>query len=381
MFYLHQCCARSKMLGLMHVVFLIAVASRPTSSAMVRAEDSIDFVSIVEAVGRRTVDVGQGVGVSIGIAKDDAILCSRGFGLANVEWNIPVDDEAVFRIGSITKEFTAVAILLLVDDGEIALDDPLNKFLPDYPRPGGDATIRQLLQHTSGIKDFTRLPKYRQERPIDALPQDVLARFQHLPLEFASGSKHDYCNSGFFLLALVVERASGKTFRQFVEGRLFAPLKLTQTYCDSNSRIVPHRAAGYTKWGGVLRNAPHISLKQTVGAGNLSSTVTDLLKWQRALVSNRLISQESLTQMLAKGSLEDETTFNYGLGVRLQKLDGNDVIRHGGGISGFRSDVAHYPKSGYTIAVLANSENVNAAGISDQIARRLHAKDDDAAGQ
>jgi len=335
-----------------------------------------DVRTFVESVGSEAVKADRIVGLSIGVARGDEILVAEGFGLASVELDVPATADTVYRIGSITKEFTAAAILLLVEEGKVSLDGSLTTYLPDYPEAGDSVTIRHLLQHTSGVVDFTRLPAYRHERPLEVSQEQVLNRFQDLPLEFPPGDKHRYCNSGYFLLGLVVERASGVSFKEFVEQRLFRKLGMLSTYCDSSQRIIPRRAAGYSQWGGTLRNAAHINLNQTVGAGNLSATVKDLILWQRGLVAHRLITAQSIGSMLARGKLNDGKPFDYGLGIRTGRLDGQKVIRHGGGISGFRSDVAYYPDSEITIAVAANSEHANTKAISDRIARHLMKQDD-----
>lgn len=360
-------------MGCVVKVSLFVLAILASSTAALLAQDSGDAASIVDAVGRSSIDNDHVVGLSIGVAQGDAILCVKGFGLASVELNVPATADTVYRIGSITKEFTAAAILLLVEEGRISLDDPLTKFLPDYPQLEGTVTIRQLLHHTSGIRDFTRLPAYRPEMRIDVTPDEVLARFQDLPLNFSPGEEYRYCNSGFFLLGLIVEKASGKPFDDFVQQRLFRKLGLAHTYCDANSRVIPHRAAGYSRWSGVLRNAQYISLKQTVGAGNMSSTVGDLLLWQRGLFSHRLLRNESSRMMMTRGELANGKLINYGLGVVVRKIDGHASFRHGGGIPGFRADVAYYPESEITIAVLANTEHANTARLSDRIARSLFA--------
>lgn len=221
----------------------------------------------VETVGGEAVKVDRIVGLSIGVARGDDILVAEGFGLANVELDVPATSDTVYRIGSITKEFTAAAILLLVEEGKVSLDGSLTTYLTGYPKVGDSVTIRHLLQHTSGVVDFTRLPAYRIERPLEVSQEQVLTRFQGRPLEFPPGDKHRYCNSGYFLLGLVIERVSGVSFKEFVEQRLFRKLGMQTTYCDSSRRIIAHRAAGYSRWGGTLRNAAHINLKQTVGGG------------------------------------------------------------------------------------------------------------------
>ncbi len=363
---------RIVVLHLFALVCLGIVFSRqPGGQATLYANESVDVAAIVDSIGQKAVADEQAVGLSIGVAKADTVLCAKGFGLTSVELNVPASAKTVYRIGSITKQFTAVAILRLVEDGTVKLDDPLTKFLPDYPIQGRDVTIKHLLQHTSGIQDFTRLPLYRQELPNEVSQEDVLARFQDLPLDFEPGEKHQYCNSGYYLLGVVIERASGKSFQKFAEEHLFDAAGLEATYCDTHARVIPRRATGYSRWGGVLRNARYLNLKQAVGAGNLASTVGDLLLWQRTLVEHGLLTDESRRLMTTKGELADGKTFDYGLGVFVRKFGEHDVVRHGGGIQGFRADLAYFPKSGYTIAVLANCDSVNASRISGQIARRL----------
>ena len=277
----------------------------------------------------------------------------------------------MYRIGSISKQFTAAAILLLAEQDKLALDDTLGKYFEDYPEPGRDATIRQLLQHTSGIKNFTALPAYRGEQPNNVTREEVIGRFREEPLDFSPGEKFKYCNSGYFLLGAIVEEASRQSFREFVEESVFAPAQLKQTYCDNHAQIIPLRASGYSRWTGTLRNAGYLNMEQTVGAGNLASTVGDLLKWQQALNRQTLLNAESSQLMRTVGELNNNKPTSYGLGLFVHRRNGHDVIRHGGGINGFRSELAYYPDSGYCIAVLSNSENAQATRIADGIAKRL----------
>ena len=348
---------------------LIAVLVCSLLSAKAIADDPRDVSEFVVTVGNQAINVDSVVGLSIGVAVGDKVLAVKGFGLANVELNASATAETVYRIGSITKQFTAAAVLLLFDEGKIDIEAPLMKYLPDYPAHGRAVTVRHLLQHTSGVKDFTRLPAYRRERPLDVSKDEVLGRFQSLPLEFQPGEKHRYCNSGYFLLGVIVEQASGESFREFVESRLFKKLGMQHSHCDRSQTIIPHRATGYTRWGGTLRNAPHISLSQTVGAGNVAATVGDLILWQRGLFAHRLLQAETVHLMTTPGKLNDGKSFNYGMGVRSSRLANQQVVRHGGGISGFRSDLAYYPESKLTIAVLSNCEHANPKKISDRIAR------------
>jgi D-alanyl-D-alanine carboxypeptidase len=341
------------------------------ASASGLAADDPDLGRFVEAIGTQAVEGDRAVGLSIAVARGDDLLFAKGFGLANVELQVPARAETVYRIGSITKEFTAAAILILVEDGKVALDDSLTRLLPDYPKQGESITIRHLLQHTSGLTDFTRLATYRRERTQIASQEQVLERFQDLPLEFRPGEKHRYCNSGYFLLGLIVERASGQSFREFVEERLIRRLGMQAVYCDDSWRIIPHRASGYTRWGGALRNAPLVDLNQTLGAGNLAATVTDMIIWQRALAEHRLLSAESSRLMMTPGTLNSGKSFNYGLGIRIIRRNGHRGVRHAGAISGFWADLVYYPDFKIAIAVAANADSTNAGEISDRVADYL----------
>jgi D-alanyl-D-alanine carboxypeptidase len=360
------------------MLYLIAAVSMLAAGPLTAETHApTELAAFVESVAGSAIEKDGVVGMSIGVARHDQVLYRGGFGMANAELQVPASADTVYRIGSITKEFTAAGVLLLVQEGKISLDDPLEKFLPEYPVKGREITVRHLLQHTSGIQDFTRLPAYRENIRIDASQDDVLDRFQHLPLEFEPGDKHRYSNSGFFLLGVILEKTAGKPFEDFVQQRLLGPLGLERTYCDHPTRIIPNRASGYTRWDDVLRNAPYVSLDQATGAGNMASTVGDLLAWQQAIAQHCLLNAETTRDMMTRGKLNNGATFDYGMALFLKKQDEHQVIRHGGGILGFRADLAYYPASGYMIAVLANSENAKAARVSNQIARFLLASDTD----
>ncbi len=352
-------------------ILLVLATVLANASISATYADEEDPASVIDKLVSEAIESGKTVGLSVAVARGDSPIYAKAFGLANVELNVPATDETVFRIGSITKVFTAAAVLVLVEDGKVELDAPISKYLPDYPEHGASIKVRQLLNHTSGVVDFTRLPDYRKDRPLDVTQEEVLDRFQNLPLDFPPGTKHRYCNSGYVLLALIIEKASGESYREFVEQRLFAKLELNRTYCDAAFRIIPNRASGYTTWGGKLRNGSHVSLSQTTGAGNLASTATDLVAWQRGLMKHRLIKCRSVREMTQRGKLDDGRPFNYGLGVRVTKFSGRSVIRHAGGIAGFRGDLAFYPEDEITIAVLANNDRFNASKLSDRIAAKL----------
>lgn len=357
------------------LLFLIFLS---TAKAQTQSDAPADLETFVDSVAKESIEKQASIGLSIGIARGDQIVLAKGYGSADLELDVPATEKMVYRIGSITKQFTAAAILLLVEEGKIKLDDPLTKFLPDYPTQSHDVTIRHLLQHTSGIKSFTSLPNYRQLLSQNVTHEDILARFKDLPFNFEPGKKFRYCNSGYYLLGMVIENVSELPYDEFLQTRVFKPLKMNATYYDKASPIIPNRASGYSRWGGKLRNAGFINMKQPFAAGAMASTVTDLILWQRGLHNNSLLKPESYQLMTTRGTLSDGKAINYGLGTFIRKINGEQAIGHGGGITGFRSDLIYYPKLDLTIVVLANCDRTNPARISKQIAAHiLKTKTDD----
>jgi D-alanyl-D-alanine carboxypeptidase len=326
---------------------------------------------VVDSIANEAVESGSTPGLTVGVAHGDEILLAKGYGLADVELSVPASEKTVYRIGSITKQFTAAAILLLAEDDDLALDDPITDLLPDYPTEGAAITVRHLLNHTSGIKSFTNMPSYRKEMRRDVSHEEIIDRFKDVPPNFAPGEKFRYCNSGYYLLGVILEKASGKSYADFLQERLFQPLSLESTYYDTQARIIPNRARGYSRIGKEFRNAAYVSMTQPFSAGALASTVEDLIAWQRGLAGGKLIAADSYQSMTIPGKLNDGRHTNYGLGLFLRRFDGHTALRHGGGIKGFRSDLAYFPEIDHTIVVLANCESARPEKLSDRIAKHL----------
>ena len=310
-----------------------------------------------------------GIGITIGVARGDEILHLQGYGIADLENEVPASGKGVYRIGSITKMFTAAAILLLEEEGKLGLDDPLQKFLPDYPDIAGKVTIRHLLNHTSGIFSFTDIPNRRIDMRLDHSHEEILAKFEDTPLAFEPGEKFKYCNSGYHLLGMVIESVSGQKYHEFLQERIFDPLELTTTTYDRHLKIIPNRVSGYAKWGDSIVNAQYVSMRQPFAAGALASTARDLLKWQRALATHQLLKPESYKKMTSPAALPDGKKSLYGLGCFLGKVDEHRVIGHGGGIPGFVSELAYFPDEELAIVVLTNAGRNTPRSISRAIAR------------
>ncbi|HET9209436.1 MAG TPA: serine hydrolase [Thermoanaerobaculia bacterium] len=311
-------------------------------------------------------------GAAVLVQKDGQVVLRKGNGMANLELGVPVTPENVFEIGSITKQFTAAAILLLQERGKLRVEDPITKYLPDYPTQGRTITIENLLTHTSGIPSYTGLPEWYPHIREDLKPADVAALFRDKPLEFNPGERWAYDNSGFFLLGMIVEKASGKTYEQFVEEEIFRKLGMAHSRYGHSEEIVPLRAAGYSRDGEGYRNTAFISMTQPYAAGALMSTVDDLALWGRALRSEALLKRASLDRMLTVHRLPSGVSTQYGYGIGVLDLWGTRVIQHGGDINGYTANVTWAPDERLFVAILSNNDASDPR--PDDLALRIVAK-------
>jgi CubicO group peptidase (beta-lactamase class C family) len=289
------------------------------------------------------------------IARNGQIIYKKAFGMANLELNVPMQPDMVFRIGSITKQFTAVAILQLMEQGKLSLQDDIKKFIPDYPTHGYKITIEHLLTHTSGIKSYTGMENFGTIERNDLKPEEVINFFKNQPMDFAPGSKWMYNNSGYFLLGYIIEKLSGKTYPQFVEEVFFKPLGMTNSYYGNDSKIIKNRAAGYQNDENGTENADPLSMNLPFSAGSIQSTVEDLYKWNRAVHSYKLLKKETLDLAFIPYKLSDGSATNYGYGWFFQNIQGSPTIEHGGGINGFLTMAKYLPKEDVFVAVFSNS--------------------------
>ncbi len=301
----------------------------------------------MDAVVRDDADKGAFMGAVL-VARDDVVLFDKGYGSANLEWNIPNDGATKFRLGSVTKQFTAVAILLLQDRGKLTLDAPVKTYLPDAPAAWDKVTVRHLLTHSAGIPNFTNFPDYGATKTLPATHDSLIARFRDKPLEFAPGEKFAYSNSGYVLLSAIVEKLSGQSYAAFVAENLFKPLDMTDTGYDSHTMILPRRASGYAPGPKGPVNADYISMTIPQGAGGLYSTTRDLLKWQRGIYGGKLLKPATVAAF--RTPYKD----GYALGIGVQSAGGVTTIEHGGGIEGFNTSLAYDPDRKLTVVVLGN---------------------------
>ena len=303
---------------------------------------------------------------SVLVARGNGVLLDKGFGSADLEWNITNTPDTKFRLGSVTKQFTAASILLLEERGKLSVNDPVKKYMPEAPAAWDKITIFHLLTHTSGIPNFTEFPDYRKLEPFPTTAEQLVARFRDKPLEFEPGEKWNYSNSGYVLLGYLIEKISGESYQEFVNENIFRPLGMKDSGYDSNTAIIPHRASGYARGPNGFVHAGFIDMTVPLSAGALYSTTEDLLKWEQALFGGKLLSPASLEKMT--------TPFknNYAFGVEVETVNGHKVIRHNGGIEGFNTQLEYFPDEKLTIAVLANMNTPAPGQIASQLAAVAH---------
>ena len=352
-------------LGCLTSALLIAPAARPIgTNDEPRAE--------IERLIAEALQNPGAVGLSVAVAVGDEFLLAGGYGLAEAEHGVEADVDTLFRIGSITKQFTAAAILRQVEAGQLELEEPLTSYLPEYPDSGDEVTLLHLLTHTSGIPSYTNLgPAWSRTVPLELPHAELLAMFQDAPLEFEPGSEYRYNNSGYYLLGMVLERQSDKSYGDHLAGTFFQPLGLARTRLGSNRDLIKNRAQGYSLIEGQLANDGLIGMSQPGAAGALLSTARELILWQRALLGGKVVSEEFYELMTTPFMLHDGRETGYGMGLQLSKLKGHPEVGHGGGINGFNSMLSYYPDQDLSVAVISNSEGYSAGQLAATISRAL----------
>jgi CubicO group peptidase (beta-lactamase class C family) len=296
-------------------------------------------------------------GAAVIVIRGGKTLLREGYGLADLELGVPIRPEMPFRLGSITKQFTAVAVLMLVEEGKLSLSDTLGRFLPGYPTHGHHITVEHLLTHTSGIKSYTDMATWPQVRRHDLSVRELVDYFKNEPMDFAPGTRWQYDNSGYVLLGAIIEKAAGMPYAQFVEKRIFEPLGMAHSCYDTTERIVPGRVRGYTPAAGGFRNADFVSMSQPYAAGGLMSSVDDLARWNAALLDGKLVKPETLRHAWTSSKLEDGRETRYGYGWFIGSLAGHRTLEHGGGINGFSTYEVAVPDAAVYVALLTNTDS------------------------
>jgi CubicO group peptidase (beta-lactamase class C family) len=309
-------------------------------------------------------------GLSLVIIRDGHVAKMRGYGFADLELKVPATPDTVFEIGSITKQFTAMAIMLLVEQGKIDVSDTAGKYLPQLPDAWKAVTIRQLLTHTSGVPDYEEIMGYDGYRnPMTA--EQVIALAAGKPVDFQPGTKWNYSNTGYFLLTLILEKVSGEPYASFVKQRILVPAGMTHTRSSEPVDVIADRASGYAFENGHIENRDPMQPTATGGAGMLVSTVKDLAKWNTVLDRQSILAQTSYAQMWADAPLADGSLSGYGFGWSVSPMREHRSQNHSGGTAGFSSNILRLPDDRVTVIVLTNTGSANATSITNHIARAL----------
>jgi CubicO group peptidase (beta-lactamase class C family) len=308
-------------------------------------------------------------GVLVGVASRGRLLHVKGYGMANVELRVPVSDSTVFEIGSISKQFVAVAAMLLVEEGRLGLDDPIHEHLADLPSEWLGVTVRQLLTHTSGIPDYEEIQTYEAYR-FRFTPEEIIRVAHSRPMDFEPGSGWYYSNTGYFLLSLIVERLEGRPLGQVLGARLFGPLGMGQTRMADPEAIIPHRASGYwvDRMSTELVNRDPTQTSSTLGAGGIVSSVHDMAKWDEALYGTRVLTEESKADMWTSAVLPDGEDTGYAFGWGVRPYRGRTAVGHGGQVAGFVANFTRLPDDDLAIIVFANRYRVSSGRIRDAVA-------------
>jgi len=302
------------------------------------------------------------------ISSHGKIIYKKAFGMANLELNVPMQTTNVFRIGSITKQFTAIAILQLMEQGKLNLQDVITKFIPNYPLQGETITIEHLLTHTSGIRDFTSIKDTVQRSKRDFTPTELINFFQNQPMRFAPGTRYEYSNSNYTLLGYIIEKITGKTYQQYLEANFFQPLGMTSSFYGNDTMIIKNRATGYTKGEKQIENSTAISMTQPFAAGSILSTVEDLFKWQQAVQLYKLVKKETLEKAFTRYTLANGKETSYGYGWRFGFIQQSPSIGHGGLISGFKTMALYLPKEDVYVVVLSNCDCSSPENVTAKLA-------------
>ncbi|MCX7041235.1 MAG: serine hydrolase [Gammaproteobacteria bacterium] len=333
----------------------LALAIALSFPALAGAQSSAELHSQLQDRAKSFFSGAEPGGVVL-VRKGDQILLRAGFGLADVENKVPMTADKVLPLASVTKQFTAFAVLQLVQAGKLQLDQPVGDVLTHLPPALAKVSLRQLLTHTSGVKNISRIAESRAARRNEASVDELIAYFKDLPLEFEPGSRFEYSNSNYILLTRVIEMASGSAYADYMHKAVFAPLSMSATRFGSHTELVPGRAHGYRLVKGKLQNADFISMTQPQGAGALISSVDDLDRWHAALSEGRLVDRALMAQAFSKVTLKDGSRMPYGFGWAVSQVQGEGSNEHSGFINGFSTYTLRVPEKNIYVSVLTNSE-------------------------
>jgi D-alanyl-D-alanine carboxypeptidase len=361
-------------------------------TAQAQTPDNNGPAAAIDKAAAAAVSSGESPGLQVAVFKDGRPVLVKGYGSANLEQSVRVSNDSVFRVGSVTKQFTASALLLLAEQGKLSLQDKLSKYYPNFPR-ANDITLEQMLHHTSGIHSYTDDPSFEKEGMVHRSTDEMVEFIAKLPKtqDFEPGTDWSYSNSAFFILGGVIEKVAGEPLAKVFKAKLFTPAGMTHSALDDETEIVIGRVRGYSGAGpGKFTNAPFISMSIPGAAGSIRSTASDLAKWNAALYGGKILKPASLAAMLAPGKLNNGESSGtamskkmaaagspakghseYGYALFLSDMDGHRKVDHGGGIYGFSASLSEFPDDHATVVVLSNAigKDVGAQKIAKEIER------------
>ena len=355
----------TKSLRLTIALALVTVSVARAPAFALRASAGEQDTARMEQVIQSHVSAGTFMGTVL-VARDGAVVLDKAYGMANLELEVPNTTATKFRLGSITKQFTAASILLLEERGKLKIDDKVKAYLPDAPMAWDRITVFNLLTHTAGIPNFTAFADYGTIKLSARTAEASVAAMRDKTLDFGPGEKMSYSNSGYLVLGAIIEKVSGQSYEKFVADNIFTPLGMNDSGYDSNTALIKRRASGYIRTPAGYVNAGYIHMSIPHAAGALYSTTGDLLKWEQALFAGKVVSKASLDRMI--------TPFknDYALGLTSALDKGRRVIAHGGGIDGFNTYLAYYPETRTVIVALSNVNGTAPGAIAAQLGAVMH---------
>jgi CubicO group peptidase (beta-lactamase class C family) len=329
----------------------VAGAGRAATSSVLTAREE----GAIDAVFRQAYRA-DGPGATVLIARGDRVLYRKAFGMADLELGVQMRAEHVLQLASITKQFTSVSILMLMEQGKLTLQDPVSKFIAEYPK-GDSITLHHLLNHSSGVTSYTNLPAFRSRMRQDMSPDEIVESFKQLPLEFPPGTQHSYSNSGYALLGLIIEKVSGLSYGEFVQKHIFDKLAMSHSHYASNFTLIPNRASGYQIYEGTVELPEFMSPTIPYAAGALLSNVDDMFRWNRAMRRHTLISEQSTRLAFTNHPLRNGRASNYGYGWFVNEIAGVPTLEHTGGINGYATSGIYVPQRDLYVIVLTNRDD------------------------
>lgn len=340
---------------ILRIVHLVAVI--PVLGLAVTVSAQAAHTAKIDALINRTMAGNHIPGLSVAVVKEGKVILAKGYGLSNLELSTPATEKTAYAIFSITKTFTAVAVMMLVEEGKVSLDRPITDYVSGLPGSWKQATVRHLLTHTSGLPELCDSPAKPCDRSDDYTQSQLIAFVAEAPFVFQPGDRWEYSNTGFYVLGMLIEQVSGTPYGKFLEDRIFKPLKMDQSRLDDYSVVIPNRASGYTWKNGHFINALRVSPTLTFSLAGIVSTVPDLAKYDAALYDDRLLKQSVLREMWTKAKLNNGSEADQGLGFGMTPYKGHRRVGHSGGHAGFATTITRLIDDKVTVIILSNADD------------------------